>query len=213
MEQNLRQQIAALSPFGEVSKKEYEKSLSFFQHLHYRVGKSLYYQDDWAELVFFIFSGQVRCLKWRSDESSFILRTVEKGEWLGFAEVLSRGAYLCDAECSTAVDVLTVHQSHLPTLLEIGAFRSHLISSLARSYYFLHSTLAAPGNLELITRYLKRLPRSTDTLIVTQEEIARAVGVTRETVSKHLHQLQEESVLSLGRGEITIHDWSGLGNL
>ena len=95
----------------------------------------------------------------------------------------------------------------------MGAFRSHLISSLARGYYSLHSTLAAPGSLELITRYLKRLPLSTDTLNVTQEEIAQAVGVTRETVSKHLHQLQEDNVLSLGRGEITIHDWSGLGNL
>ena len=210
MEQNLRQKAAMLPPFLDAPKKEYDRALNFFQHHHYRVGKSLYYQDDWAELVFFILSGQVRCLKWRSDESSFILRTVEKGEWLGFAEALSRGAYLCDAECATAVDVLTVHQTHLPTLLEMGVFRSHLIASLARGYYSLHSTLAAPGSLELITRYLKRLPCRADTLNVTQEEIARAVGVTRETVSKHLHQLQEEAVLSLGRGKIKIHDWSGL---
>ena len=213
MEQNPRQQAAILPPFLDMPGKECERALNFFQHHHYRVGKSLYYQDDWAELVFFILSGQVRCLKWRSDESSFILRTVEKGEWLGFAEALSRGAYLCDTECATAVDVLTIHQTHLPTLLEMGAFRSHLISSLARGYYSLHSTLAAPGSLELITRYLKRLPHSTDTLNVTQEEIARAVGVTRETVSKHLHHLQEEAILSLGRGQITILDWLSLGNL
>lgn len=213
MEQHLRQQIEALPPFGMISGKECEKVLSFFQHLHFRVGKSLFYQDDWAELVFFILSGQVRCLKWRSDESSFVLRAVEKGEWLGLAEALSRGVYLYDSECSTAVDVLTIHQSHLPTLMEMRVFRSHLVSSLAHGYYApLHSTLAAPGSLELIIRYLKRLPRNADTLNVTQEEIARAVGITRETVSKHLHQLQEESVLSLRRGEITIHDWISLGD-
>ena len=213
MKQNPGQQASMLPSFLDAPKKEREKALKFFRHSQYRIGKTLFYQEDWADLVYFILSGRVRCIKWRSDESKFILNTVEKGQWLGLAEAISGGVYLCDTECITSVEVLILHQSHLPALLELNNFRRYMVASLARGYYTLHNTLSAPGSLELIARYLKRNFAKTNTIVVTQEEIAQAVGITRETVSKHLNHLQKEGTLTLNRGRIIINDLSSLENL
>ena len=38
----------------------------------------------------------------------------------------------------------------------------------------------------------------------TQEEIAGAIGVTRETVNRHLGRLQDEGLVSVGRGSVRV---------
>ena len=48
---------------------------------------------------------------------------------------------------------------------------------------------------------------------ITQEELAEAAGLSRETVGKYLHVLQEQGILRVDRGRVFITDPSQLSGL
>jgi len=49
-----------------------------------------------------------------------------------------------------------------------------------------------------------------DTLRITQEEIARYLGGARESVTRMLKYFQQEGLVKLSRGEVTVLDRKGL---
>jgi len=62
-------------------------------------------------------------------------------------------------------------------------------------------------------RRQENLNTKTKELRLTQQELASLVGATRESVSRNLTKLEQEGVLRLGRGRITILDWRRLVKL
>jgi len=54
------------------------------------------------------------------------------------------------------------------------------------------------------------LQEGTDTLSYTHEEIAKMIGTAREVVSRILKYMEEEGLVKLSRGKITILDRAGL---
>jgi DNA-binding GntR family transcriptional regulator len=47
----------------------------------------------------------------------------------------------------------------------------------------------------------------------TQEQIAEAIGASRETVNRHLGRLEADGLIKAGRGSITIVDGEALQRL
>ena len=203
--------ITSLPPFNKAAPSELRRLLSHFHQEQFRHNKALYYQEDWAERAFFIISGNVILRKWRSDQSSFICMEKTTGTWIGVGETHAGGAYLCDAESVSETKFLSTSAKGLKDLLEYPLMRTSILDSLTRDLYIIHGKLGAPGSIELISTYLSDLctketkNEKTEILLkITQEKLAAAVGLTRETVSKHLRQLQKDGIILLGRGTVLI---------
>lgn len=203
--------LVHMPPFNRAG--DIRKVLSHFQENAFRHNKLLFYQDDWAERAYFIISGNVALKKWRQDQSSFTLHEKSAGQWLGIAECFAGGAYLCDAVCQAETVVAGISADSLKEIFGLPEFGPALMESIIRDQYILHAKLESSGGLDSISAYLKELckhPRFTlkeeICLKITQEKLASAVGLTRETVSKHLHQLQDDGVISLARGIIKIEN-------
>ena len=88
-----------------------------------------------------------------------------------------------------------------------------VIKFQAREYYQIHGELEYRSPMEKIMNYLlawiksfeKKDKKSGNFIIdITQETLAETVGFTRETVNKHLHELQDKGIISIGRGKIEI---------
>jgi CRP-like cAMP-binding protein len=168
-----------------------------------RKGKALYYQGDRATFLNLVVSGSLRAIMYRSDESTLELGRMGRGHWLPLAEVLLASPCLTDTVAEETCDLICFPRESVPRLLEAPGMLRILTLELARRHYALHSRIELNVPQERILRFLEeRFALSRDGIDCTQEEIAKSVGVTRETVNRHLGQLQEEGRIVLGRGVI-----------
>ena len=177
-----------------------------------RPQRSLYYQDDPARGAYFMMNGRVRLTKWRGGGRSLSLDTALPGDWLALPEALVAGPHLCDATAAAATTYVRFGVDVLPGLIKLDSFRDVVLRAVASGFYAVHEMLAADSPDRLIGRYLRRLIETTPELAVdgavsiriTQEQLADATGLRRETVSKHLRALQGAGILAVGRGRLRI---------
>jgi CRP-like cAMP-binding protein len=87
-----------------------------------------------------------------------------------------------------------------------------LLRELARRFCLLHGKLEANLPLtrlvEHILAHARVVPSEGETAVLyaTQEDIAEAIGVTRETVNKYLGDLQARGLLRVARGIVRVLD-------
>jgi CRP-like cAMP-binding protein len=180
-----------------------------------RRGKAAYYQGDMARAAFLVASGTLRTVMYRSDESSMEVGRLGAGEWAGATELLLESPYLTDAVAEDACRLLVFNRSAFDALLGMNGMKDFFLRILARRLYTLHGRIGLTHPLARIVHYIlsEREAAGGPDVKRTQEEIAEAVGVTRETVNKHLGLLQERELIRTGRGGIEIVNVEGLKDL
>ena len=199
--------------FEKLPRKTRREAERFLRRVTLRREKALYYQEDEAHAAYSVRSGELRLVKWRPDGASFVLGKGFPGDWLGLAEGVMEGPYLCDAVSVTDSELTMIRSSDLPYLMSIEGLGPALLRELAGGYYPLHDALES-GTPELrivhhLSRLLSRcrdagLRDDTPLLVTTQEEIAEATGLSRETVNRHLNQLQKDGMIEVLRGKISV---------
>ncbi len=194
--------------FRRMGEADLKLILRYSSHVTYRKQRVLFYQSEPARKVFLILSGTVSRLKYRSDESCLSIGTRERGDWLGLAEILLGCPYMYDSVAETQTDVLAFSVSSFNDVMKIRGMKEFFLEYQAKSLYVLHSQIEL--NLPLhkliqhVITYACRKPDGFSYLVATQDEIAQAIGTTRETVNKYLQSLQREGLLSVARGRIEI---------
>jgi CRP-like cAMP-binding protein len=127
---------------------------------------------------------------------------------VGLAEILLRSPYLTDAIAETQTEVLVFSAKVFDEVMKISGMKEFFLEYLAKSLFILHSqielNLPLPRLIRYVLVYSKINEDGSSSLAATQDEIARAIGVTRETVNKYLQNLQNEGLLCIGRGYIQI---------
>ena len=199
--------------FERLPRRTRREAERFLRRVTLRREKGLYYQEDEARTAYSVVSGEIRLVKWRADGASFLLGRGFPGDWLGLAEAIMEGPYLCDAISASDSELTMVRSTDIPYLMGIEGLGPSLVRELAGGYYPLHDALES-GTPELrIVHHLSRLLArrrdagllaGTPLLITTQEEIAEATGLSRETVNRHLSLLQKDGMIEVSRGRISV---------
>lgn len=177
-----------------------------------RKGRVLYYQGDRADRAYLVAGGGLRRVLYRSNESTAELGRSGPGEWLGLAEAFLESLYLADAVAETASDLLAFSRTGILRVLDNPGIGSYLLGELSRQLYALHGRVEVNLPLDRTVRYLAEQVNAAGEVSATQEEIAGAVGLARETVNRHLAQLQAEGLIRVGRGGVRILDPVWLAN-
>lgn len=186
----------------------------------YRPGGVLLRQGDPGSQVLVLLSGRVKALRDEADGSQLLLAVRGPGEILGEMAVLDgtqRSATIiaidrCMVRVVTGQDFMSrVHRHHL---------HSHVIRHVLgrlRENEDLRAELAALPASGRLTRTLIRLsaiaPTSSDDqaeLKLTQEELARAIGVSRSAVALVLRELRMAGVITTARGRLVVRDIAAL---
>lgn len=204
----------ALPPFDRMSIAEARAALRPARPLLLRKGKALFYQGDRVDSAHLLVSGSLRGLMYRSDESTIETGRSMRGEWLGLAEMFLDSPSLNDEIAEESSTLLSYSRSAFDELLQRASLTRFFLQEMARGYYVLHSRIGQNRPLDRLVHYLlsEDAQANHDGPLVcrTQEEIAAAIGLSRETVNKHLRLLQRQGVISVGRAEITILDAAAL---
>jgi len=170
-----------------------------------RTGKALFYQGDRADAAYLVLGGSLRGVMYRSDESSLEMGRYGEGEWLGLAECVLGSPYLSDAVAEEPCSLVAFPRPGFERLFAMPGMPRFFLTEMARRYYTLHSRIELAQPMDRLVRFLlQRGQVGGGEISCTQEEIAGAIGVTRETVNRHLGRLQDEGLVSVGRGSVRV---------
>jgi CRP-like cAMP-binding protein len=187
-----------------------------------RMERALCYQDDMADKVFLLIEGSVRKVRWREDSTSKVIGKGLSGDWIGLSEAITGDPYLFDAITEEESIIFLIDKNRFLKLMDMKEFIRMVNRELARGYHDLYSEMDSHTPIQKIMRYIKTYVETFDIvdeatnnpiIEVTQENIAESIGVTRETVSKYLRQLQDKGIIATGRGRIEVIDKDGLDSV
>lgn len=182
--------------------QSFVRSVPTFRIDEFRRRRHITYQDDLADAARLVISGSAELYTWRTDGAQFLLQTAELGDWIGLPETLVNGPYLADAIPDPFCVTMTFGLSATRDLASL--FPESISKLLAQGYYRLHGHLRFPSARERIIWLLVPRVDENSEVIITQDEIAHRLTLSRETVNRILKELEAEGLVETGRGRIAV---------
>ncbi|MEC9485428.1 MAG: Crp/Fnr family transcriptional regulator [Candidatus Izemoplasma sp.] len=179
------------------------------RQVNIKKGEFIFHQGDDLHSIFYIRDGIVKITKLHEDGEEKILELVGRDDFIGLLAVLrNQTTYPASAECLTDVtmtvsskaDTLQAYEDHQPfkeacmhcATTRADVFQSQLFQLSNRStddkiVGFL-TQLAQRFGTYKNDQYCVELP-------LTQQELASIIGLRRETLSRRLNALKDESII------------------
>jgi CRP-like cAMP-binding protein len=214
--------VRTFRPFDRLPAADLHRVTRSVEGFHLRTGKALFYQGDRAERCWLLLAGRVRAIMYRSDETAVELGRSTPGDWLGLAELLLAGPYLNDAIAEEPCELAELSRPAFDRLLSCAGMHEFFLRDMARRLYVMHSRVELATPFDRLVRYLVERSDEAEVnpgdgsrgvLALTQEQIAEAIGASRETVNRHLGRLEDDRLIRAGRGSIEVTDLARLRRL
>ena len=189
--------------------------LRFGSELRLRAGRQFAWQDDGIDKCLIVLSGRISVTKHRVNAPSIALPQIARGEWACLAEVIARAPSQADYAAIEECVCLSFSPFNLAAVRQRPQIESWISLCMARGALALHSFLAEGGPRERIVSWLLARRRvvggvESSAVATTQAEIARSLGLSRETVNRRLAEFEAQGLLSTRRSEVAIPDWDAL---
>lgn len=182
--------------------------------LHIKKGRSIFYEGDQPEKIYFIAEGFVKMHHTSKEGKDTIIYLYGPGSILGVRALTSVDRDLKhDAEAITDVkiitmsredyvDILAQNPEHLVDLLHVFIERLNYTEKKLEGFIINDATSRVAAFLyNCVVRFGTVLP-----VPLTHQNIADFVGSFRETITGAIQHLEKEKVLTYKRGGITILD-------
>ena len=204
-------------PFSSLS----DEALAQFEAIAPEVsrvrGEALFVEGETPRYVFVICSGRVKLSVSSREGRTAILRIAGPGEILGISAAMSGVPHETSADAVELCRVKAIRVSDFLRFLQnYPEASAEATSCLLREYRVVLNNvcrLALPNTVagRLATLLLEWLDvrRATSSdrrfiVALTQEEIASMTNTSRETVSRVLHQFQQDKLISIKGASVTI---------
>ena len=206
--------------FKRLSSEQLHNLRKIVRFHSYSAGRSIFEQGDIGDDLYIITHGYVRIFLIAVDGREFTLRVYGQGALFGEFSVLDRKPR---SSCAVAIDdvsAIVINRQDLDDLIErnvqilhnvveVLVERLRFTTQISHELVFLSVTERTAGAL---TKLAERLAISNNIpFSVSQVQLARDIGATREWTHKALHRLEEEQLIErVARGQIRILDWQKL---
>lgn len=180
-------------------------------------GESLFVEGEAPRCVFVICSGRVKLSVSSREGRTAILRIAGPGEILGISPAMSGTPHETTAEALELCRVKAIRVSDFVRFLQkFPEASAEATSCLLREYRVVLNNvcrLALPNTVagrlaSLLLEWLDSRRSTTNDrrfiVALTQEEIASMTNTSRETVSRVLHQFQQDKLISIKGASVTI---------
>ena len=173
-------------------------------------GERVFFQGQEAENYLVVTQGVVKVFARSSEGREVVLYRVQAGEMCTLTTccMLSRSRYPAEAVTETEVTAMAMGAEPFDQALnDSEAFRKFVFSSfssrLADIMQRMEQLVLDSVQLRL-ARCLLRQADSNSMVLATHEQLALEIGTAREVVSRHLKGLEQEGLISMKRGSITL---------
>lgn len=194
----------------------------------WRAGEVVFHEDDPCHTVFMVCEGRLKLVTTSRSGRQFLLRFVEAGQILGLAEALRPGSvYDCSAIAAEPSQLGAIPRERFARFIaSYPEAASQVTVALSEQYRQAQREEKFLGLADTSTVRLAHLllewsadvgqPFGTGVRIpihVTHNDLAQAVGTTRETVTRILSDLNHRGIVVRSSGEVVISDPSALARL
>ncbi len=170
-------------------------------------GEFLFFQDEPGESLYLLVTGAMRLHKSSADGRDVVIKTVQPGEI--FAEVIlfESPTYPVTAAATANSTLLALRRTSFLALLDEPAFRNEFISTLFRKMRYMTAQLQERATQDPSQRLVSWIRQHygnarTITLPVSKKEVAQAINVTPETLSRALLKLKNQGRMVWIRNQI-----------
>lgn len=183
-------------------------------------GETIFFQSDPAEAAFIVCLGAVAIVLSSQDGRELVINEMRAGECFGELSLITGQPRSTSAVARKDSDLIVIPRQAFMTaldaepwlvrrLLEIVAQRLYSSSERESALAFLD----AEGRLARVLLHMDKQADDRGYVTVSQEELARRAGLTRQTVAKALGRWRRRGWLITGRGHIMLLQYQALENL
>ena len=181
-------------------------------------GESVYRQGDFANAIYAVQSGALKTVMTQANGSSQVTGFYLPGEVIGLDNLAqshcasSAVATERTSLCELPVDAMSKLSQQLP---ELQSHLFQIMSTEMRSdYQRMHMLSNTSAETRVVSFLLswsarqarRRLSQDALRLTMTREDLANYLGQALETLSRTLHKLQDDGLLTVSGRQITLHD-------
>jgi CRP-like cAMP-binding protein len=181
-------------------------------------GEDIVQQDTAADAVYLIVRGRASVSTVGRSGEALVIREIGPGEIIGEVSLLDGGLRSATVKALTKTDLVGIDRAPFVQLIgDRPAIALSLLGVLAARLRLLTTYADDLAGLPLRARLAKYLftlstvhgQRVGPTRVrigqrFSQEELARHLGVTRESVNKHLRQLQKDGIVMRESGHLVV---------
>ncbi len=211
--------IKAIPYFAGLGDSEIESVRRYIFERKAERGEILSFEDELADVLYFVVGGAVKVFKTSADGKEQIFRIIHPGESFNDVSILSGRPNLISAEAMGAVVLNAIKKDDLKVVLrehpqialnviQVLSRRVQELVSLVEDFSFRHVTgRVAKMLLEYAGDRVGERPR------LTQQEMASMIGTAREMVGRSLKNLESQGAIRLERNRVVITDQEALKEL
>src|SRR4051794_22242812 len=182
---------------------------SALQDRRYRPGQYLLHQDSAPEGLFVVCEGRIRLARIGPDGREQVLQMVGPGELFNAEPLFDGGPTPANARAMSPVRALLLPAAVLVALIgthpSIALLLLRELSRRQRELVILLEDLHFRSVRARLARVLLRESRD-GSATITQQELAERAGTVREIVGRTLRDMQQEGLVRLLRGQVTMLD-------
>jgi CRP-like cAMP-binding protein len=174
-------------------------------------GARLYGAGDPPNGLWAVIEGQVRLKGYPAVGLELLIPILQPGTWFGETSTLDGLPRPTDAIAFEPARVLHVSMAAFAHAADAAPKLYHDLGILACQHQrvalgFIAQTVANPVRVRLALLLAGQTDESGGVVRIRQEDLAGLVGVSRQTLNRHLNALEREGIVALAYAEITVRD-------
>ncbi len=205
--------------FRDLPKAVVERLATHARQASYSPGQVIFRKGDEGHGLLAVMSGIVKISVRSEREREIVLNLIGPNEVFGEIALLDGRPRTADATSMTHSLVLVLDRRdflHLLTAEPVIAVKLlEVVTGRLRQTSRQVEDLSLADFDTRLARILARLAeiqgvgdRSTSRILITQQELGRMIGLSRESINRHLRMWEEAGYVELEKGACTVQDWA-----
>ncbi len=189
--------------------------ISLGKEIHFKTQNTLFMQGDEGKHIYIIKSGAVAITTFSNDGQEVILQTLHEDEIFGEIAIFDNEPRTANAiaqnntiliaiDGNKFLDFLNQNPHIYIGIIQLLCKRLRWNSKLVESFVFADSMERLLVRLIYLAEYHGY--DNSSTINISQDDLAKMLGLSREIVNKKLQELQTQNLVTLERKKITIND-------
>lgn len=196
--------------FESFSDQDLENVLSLIERMHFHKGETIFSEGDIFDRLYIVNSGSFKVYRQSKDGKEQVLYVIGDGDFIGDINLLKKDIFKFSAIALEETHLCTIKKDDFDILMrghpnmveKVLEYAHDRIASLEELMQTLTSndveSRVATLLLKLAESFGIQKPTGVEVqLSLTREEMASFIGLTRETLSRKLSQLQAENYIEL----------------
>ncbi len=198
-----------------MSEKDKNELISLGKEIHFKTQNTLFMQGDEGKHIYIVQSGAVSITTFSNEGQEVILQTLHKDDIFGEIAIFDNEPRTANAIAQKNTTLIAIDGNKFLSFLNkkpaiyIGIIqllckRLRWSSKLVESFVFADSMERLLVRLIYLAEYHGH--DNSSTINISQDDLAKMLGLSREIVNKKLQELQAQNLVTLERKKITIND-------